>query len=249
MTVFTPLYLLVPAIAFLYASVGFGGATGYLAVMSFYDIPPQVMASSALVLNTLVASIAFSSFYRAGHLRRDLLTPFLITSIPAAFLGGYLKIGDTIYTILLYLVLSAVAVRLLFFSQHQDDGQALRPLPIAWALAIGLGIGLLSGIVGIGGGIFLSPLIIFARWGSPKQAAAVAAAFIVLNSISGLLGRFSSGNLALDGTIFALIPLGFFGALAGSNLGAQHLSSVNVRRSLGIVMSVAVSNFWLSFWR
>ena len=246
---FSPLYLLVPLIAFLYASVGFGGATGYLAVMSFFGVPPQVMASTALVLNILVAGISFWSFYQAGHLRRDLLVPFLVTSIPATFLGGALKITDAVYMNLLYIVLSFVAVRLLFFSNRQEEGQGLRPLPTVWAMLIGLGIGLLSGMVGIGGGIFLSPIILFARWGNPKQASAVAAAFIVLNSISGLLGRISAGAFVLDGFSLSLLPLGVCGALAGSYFGAQRLSGLNLRRALGLVMSLAVSNFWLAVLR
>ena len=246
---FTALYLLVPLIAFLYASVGFGGATGYLAVMSFFGLPPQVMASTALLLNILVASISFSSFYRAGHLRLGLLLPFLLTSIPVAFLGGYFKITDEIYSILLYAVLTFVALRLLFFSRKQDDHQPLRSLPFAGALVIGFGVGLLSGMVGIGGGIFLSPIILFARWGTSKQASAVAAAFIVLNSISGLTGRILGSAFQLDAFSLSLIPLGIIGALAGSYFGAQRLSTLNLRRALGVVMSFAVSNFWLMLWK
>lgn len=243
------LYFWVPLIAFLYASVGFGGATGYLAVMSFFGIPAQVMASLALVLNILVASISFSSFYRAGHFRHGLILPFLVTSIPAAFIGGYLKITDQTYSILLYAVLTFVAMRLLFFSRKQDDSQPLRPVVLTLALVVGLGIGLLSGMVGIGGGIFLSPIIIYARWGTAKQASAVAAGFIVLNSISGLTGRLLGGTFVLDYFSLSLVPVGVIGALVGSALGAQHLSGVNLRRALGLVMSFTVSNFWLSFWR
>jgi uncharacterized membrane protein YfcA len=245
----TPLYLLVPLIAFFYSSVGFGGATGYLAVMSLFGISAQVMASMALTLNIIVAGISFSSFYHAGHLRRDLLLPFLVTSIPAAFAGGYFKITDDLYAILLYLVLTFVAIRLLFFSKPQADSQTLRPVLPGLSLAIGLGIGLLSGMVGIGGGIFLSPIIIFARWGSSKQASAVAAAFIVLKSLSGLLGRIIGGTFSLDGFSLSLFPLGMIGALAGSYYGAQRLSGLGLRRALGTVMTLAVMNFWLTFWR
>jgi hypothetical protein len=243
------LFPLVFTIAFLYASVGFGGATGYLAVMSFFGIPPQIMASTALVLNILVAGISFTSFYRAGHLRRDLLLPFLVTSVPAAYIGGYFKITDQVYAVLLYAVLTYVAIRLLFFSKHQDDNRPPIPVSLPWALLTGLGIGLLSGMVGIGGGIFLSPVIIFTRWGSPRHASAVAAAFIVLNSISGLLGRISGGVFVLDELSLSLLPLGIFGALAGSYFGAQRLNGVNLRRALSAVMSLAVTNFWLTFWR
>jgi uncharacterized membrane protein YfcA len=243
------IYLLVPAIAFLYASVGFGGATGYLAIMSFFGIPPTLMASTALALNILVAGISFSAFYRAGHLRRGLLLPFLISSVPAAFLGGYFKITDEIYSILLYSVLTFVAIQLLFFSKQQDDSLPLRPVPLVGAFAIGLGIGLLSGMVGIGGGIFLSPIIIFARWGTSKQASAVASAFIVLNSISGLTGRIIGGTFTLDAFAFSLIPFGLIGALIGSYWGALRFTGLTLRRALGVVMSLAVSNFWLSFWK
>lgn len=243
------LYFAVPLIAFLYASVGFGGATGYLAVMTFFGLPPQVMASTALVLNVMVSAIAFSSFYRAGHLRRDLLVPFLLTSVPAAFVGGYFKIDDQTYSILLYAVLAYVAFRLLFISRKSDDDRPLRPLPLGWALVIGLGIGLLSGMVGIGGGIFLSPIILFACWGTGKQASAVAAAFIFLNSLSGLAGRFMGGTLVLDAFSLSLIPFGLIGALAGSYWGAARFSGLTLRRVLGLVMAFAVSNFWWGMWR
>jgi uncharacterized membrane protein YfcA len=246
---FPLLYLLVPLIAFLYASVGFGGATGYLAAMSFLGVPPQIMASTALLLNILVSGISFSSFYRAGHLKRDLLLPFLLTSVPAAFLGGYLKITAEIYSILLYVVLTFVAIRLLFFSRKSDDDQPLRPLPLKWALLIGLGIGLLSGMVGIGGGIFLSPVIIFARWGTGKQASAVSAAFILLNSLSGLAGRLLGGTFQLDELTFFVVPLGLLGALMGSYWGAIRFTSLSLRRALGAILAFAVSNFWWMLWR
>ena len=251
------LYLLVPIIAFLYASVGFGGATGYLAAMSLFGIPSQEMASTALVLNILVSSISFSSFYRAGHLRRDLLLPFLITSVPAAFIGGYFKITDETYSIILYVVLTFVAIRLLFFSTCRDAENEIRntqhatritpPFWLAWL--IGLIIGLLSGMVGIGGGIFLSPIIIFARWGNAKQASAVAAAFIALNSISGLAGRVAGGTFELTPFGISLLPFGLLGALMGSYWGAVRFNGLNLRRALGAVMSFAVSNFWWTLWR
>lgn len=242
------LYALVPLIAFLYSSVGFGGATGYLAAMSFFDIPPRIMASTALVLNILVASISFFSYYRAGHLRRDLLIPFVAASVPAAFAGGYIKITDQTYTLLLYSVLTYVGFHLLFFSRAQDDRRPMQPIVPVWSLLIGLGIGMLSGMVGIGGGIFLSPVIIYAHWGNPKQASATAAAFIVLNSISGLFGRISGGTFALNSLSLSLLPLGICGALAGSYFGAQRLNHLNLRRALGTVMILVISNFWLNFW-
>ena len=245
----SPLYLLVPLIALIYASVGFGGATGYLAAMSLFGIEPQVMASTALILNVVVAGISFVTYFRAGHLRRDLLLPFILTSIPAAFIGGSFKLSDQTYSIILYAGLTFVALRLLVFSKPQDETQPLRPVPLWLGLLIGLGIGLLSGMVGIGGGIFLSPIILYARWGSSKQAATIAAAFIVLNSVSGLFGRLLGGTLVLNSFSLPLIPLGIMGALAGSWFGAQRFTNLNLRRVLGVVMTFAVSNFWLTFWK
>ncbi len=234
----------ISAIAFLYSSVGFGGATGYLAAMSLFGISPETMASTALILNIIVASISFSSYFRAGHLNTRLLLPFLLTSIPAAFLGGYLKLTDQIYYILLYTVLTFVAIRLLFFSKSLEN--RISHLPPLWAaLLVGLGIGLLSGMVGIGGGIFLSPVIILSGWGNSKQASAVAAAFIVLNSVSGLVGRMFGGNFIFGEFGAWLLPFGLLGALAGSYIGAEKFSSLTLRRALGIVMSFAVTNFWI----
>lgn len=237
--------LIVTAIAFLYSSVGFGGATGYLAAMSLFDIPIQTMASTALVLNILVASTAFRNYQQAGHLDRQLLWPFLVTSIPAAFLGGYLKLSDQIYHFLLYTVLAFVAARLLFFNPPDPNQTQTshRPSFLVTSL-VGWCIGMLSGMVGIGGGIFLSPVIILARWGTSKQAATVAAAFIVLNSVSGLTGRLLGDNFTFGAFGLALLPFGLLAALAGSQLGSRHLSSNLLRRTLGIVILIAVANFW-----
>jgi uncharacterized protein len=244
------IYFLVLLIAFLYASVGFGGATGYLAAMSLFDIPPQVMASTALTLNILVAGISFSFFYRAGHLRSELLLPFLFTSIPAAFVGGYFRVPDQIYSILLYAVLAFVGLRLTFEKHKKsDDAQSLRLVPPYAAMAIGLGVGFLSGVVGIGGGIFLSPIILLARWGTSKQAAAVAAVFIVLNSLSAVIGRVAGGTFMLDVFSLSLIPVGLVGALLGSTWGVRRLSIPALRRMLGVVMIFVVIIFWWNLFR
>ena len=240
-------YFFIPIIAFFYSGVGFGGATGYLVAMGMFGVEPKIMASTALILNIFVAGISFVTYLRSGHLRRDLLVPFIITSIPAAFIGGSFKLDDKTYSILLYSVLTFVALRLLFFSKKQDELQPLRAVPFGRAMTIGCIIGLLSGMVGIGGGIFLSPIILYARWGNPKHAAAVAAAFIVLNSISGLFGRLTGGTLILDSFGLSLLPFGILGGLAGSWFGAQRVSNLNLRRALGIVMSFAVTNFWWLF--
>jgi hypothetical protein len=242
------LLVMVPAIAFLYASVGFGGASGYLAAMSLFPIPPYVMASTALTLNLFVSSIAFVAYYRARHFTPRLLWPFLLTSIPMAFVGGYVHISTNTYLMLLYISLSYVAFRMLFFkSETSGVSEQSQQFSLAIAMVCGGLIGLLSGIIGIGGGIFLSPLIVLANWGTPKQAAASAAGFIFINSTSGLIGRLFGGNLDLGLLGLLLLPLGILGALGGSHLGARYLSSSSIRRLLGVILLIAVARYWLSF--
>jgi uncharacterized protein len=244
----TLLSLLIFFIATLYASAGFGGASGYLTTMSFFEIPVNVMASTALVLNILVSSIAFTNYTRRGHLRPHLLLPFLVTSIPAAFIGGYIHISEQTYSILLYAVLTYLAVRMVFFrTPTESTGWTPRALPLWAALISGAGIGLLSGMVGIGGGIFLSPLILLAQWGNSKQAAASAAGFIAINSMSGLIGRFANGTLLFGTFGLWFLPAGLLGALLGSWLGAGKFSSAGVRRALGVVLSIAVCTYWIKF--
>jgi uncharacterized protein len=235
-------------IAFLYASVGFGGATGYLAVMSFFDIPSTIAASTALSLNVIVSGIAFVNFARYRHLHINLLWPFLVTSIPAAFIGGTLQVGQVAYQVLLNLVLFIVALRMLLGDSKISYSQNANP-PI-WQVAILVGaiLGLLSGILGIGGGVFLAPIILLAGWGSPKHAAASSAGFIFLNSIAGLTGRAWGGTLQFGEYGPVLIVLGILGGLVGSYIGARHLPGQMIRRLLGVVLLIAVTRFlfvWL----
>lgn len=238
---------LVFIIAMLYASAGFGGASGYLTAMSFFNIPVNVMASTALVLNILVSSISFTSYTRAGHLKAQLFVPFLITSIPAAFIGGYMKISEQMYTTLLYVMLTYLAVRMVFFrTQTESETWKSHNLPLWAALITGAVIGLLSGMLGIGGGIFLSPLILLMQWGTSKQAAASAGGFIAINSVSGLIGRVVGGTLAFGQFGWWLLPAGLLGALIGSRLGALKFSNTGVRRVLGIILTIAVGIYWLN---
>jgi hypothetical protein len=241
------LYLLIFIVAVVYSSAGFGGASGYLLAMSFFDIPANVMSSAALVMNILVASISFANYARAGHFRLKLLVPFLITSIPAAFLGGAFKVSEQTYATLLYAVLTYLALRMTFLPVLSDRSDwSPRPIPLWAALLGGAGIGFLSGVIGIGGGIFLSPLIILMGWGSSKQAAASAGAFIAINSISGLIGRISGGTFAFGAGEIPLLVVGLAGALIGSRLGAVKLSGANVRRALGVILIFAVGTYWFS---
>jgi uncharacterized membrane protein YfcA len=242
------LFLLVFLVAVLYSSAGFGGASGYLLSMSFFDIPANVMSSTALVLNIFVSTISFTNYFRAGHFRPKLLLPFLITSIPAAFLGGTFKLTEQTYTILLYVVLTYLALRMTFFPVLSDKADwTPRPVPLWAALTSGAVIGLLSGMIGIGGGIFLSPLIILAGWGNSKQAAASAGAFIAINSVSGLIGRFANGTFSLGEFGIPLLIVGLLGALIGSQLGAVKFSGAGVRRALGTILMIAVATYWAKF--
>ncbi len=239
------LYLLIFIIAAIYSSAGFGGASGYLLAMSFFDLSSNVMSSTALVLNVFVSTISFANYFRAGHFRPKLLFPFLLTSIPAAFLGGTFKLSDQTYSILLYMVLTYLALRLTFFPVLSDKSDwSPRPVPLWAALVSGAVIGLLSGMIGIGGGIFLSPLIILASWGNSKQAAAASSAFIAMNSVSGLIGRMSSGTFALGTEQIPFVMIGIAGALLGSYLGAVNFSNTVVRRTLGLILVFVVSIYW-----
>ena len=241
------LSLLVFFIAALYSSAGIGGASGYLIAMSFFKIPPNVMSSTALVLNIVVSSISFINYTRAGYLRQRLLLPFLITSIPAAFIGGYIKISEQAYTSLLYIVLTYLAIRMIVFPVLAEKSNwTPNALPLWAALVSGAAIGLLSGMLGIGGGIFLSPLIILLQWGDSKQAAASAGGFIAINSMSGLIGRLASGSFAFGESGVSLLVVGLLGALIGSQLGVAKFSSAGVRRALGTILTIAVATYWLT---
>jgi hypothetical protein len=242
------LYLLVFVVAILYSSAGFGGASGYLLSMSFFDIPTNVMSSAALMLNIFVSTVSFTSYFRAGHFRWKLLVPFLIASIPAAFLGGTVKLSEQTYTNLLYIVLTYLACRMILFpTLAEKPDWAPRPVPLWLALTSGAAIGLLSGMIGIGGGIFLSPLIILSGWGNSKQAAASAGAFIAINSISGMVGRITNHTFSLGEFGIPLLVVGLLGALIGSQLGAVKFSGTGVRRALGLILIIAVGTYWFNF--
>ena len=242
------LYLLVFVIAVVYSSAGFGGASGYLIAMNFFGIPANIMSSTALVLNIFVSSISFTSYARAGHFRPRLLLPFLIASVPAAFIGATIKISEQAYTTLLYVVLTYLAIRMVLFpTLTEKHNWKPRPIPLWTALLSGAAIGLLSGMLGIGGGIFLSPLILLMQWGDSKQAAASAGGFIAINSISGLIGRFANGTFAIGEFGFPLLAVGLLGALIGSQLGAIKLSGAGVRRALGFILALAVGTYWFNF--
>ena len=224
-------------IASLYASVGFGGGSGYLAAMSFVGVSPEIMKPTALTLNILVASIGLVKFYRAGHFSWRLFWPIAAMSIPFAFLGGRATIPKAIYQPLVGLILLYAAYRLVR-STKPGALPAVRPLPIWVALLAGAGIGWLSGLVGIGGGIFISPLILLAGWAGTRETLGISAAFVLVNSIAGLLGI-----LSLVKTLPSGIPIWVAAAVVGGWIGAEYgskrLSPVLLRQLLAVILAVA----------
>lgn len=223
------------AVAFLYSSVGHAGASGYIAVMSLVGLAPAVIRPTALILNILVASIATIQFYRTGHFSWPLFWPFALLAIPFAFLGGYVHLPTHVFQVLVGIVLLLSAVRFLVTS-HADE-VVHRPARPA-SLAIGAGLGLLSGLTGTGGGIFLTPLLLIKHWAKVKTAAAVSAAFILANSTAGLLGNFASTrdlpSVAVPLGIAALV-----GGTAGSYLGSNRLPQTTIKRLLAVVLLIA----------
>lgn len=224
----------------LYASVGHGGASAYLAVMGLAGMVPKEMKPIALVLNIAVAGVALVSFVRAGHFKGSLFWPLALTSIPAAFLGGRMQSSEPVFKIILALALTCGALRLIL-RPKQDEAEVRVPHP---AVIIGLGamIGFLSGLIGIGGGIFLTPLLIFFHWSSSKTAAAISAAFIFANSLSGLGGFITSGG-NLPTQITFLLPAVIAGGWIGSFWGSRHARIPTLQRTLAAVLLVAAAKF------
>jgi uncharacterized membrane protein YfcA len=222
-------------VAFLYSSVGHAGASGYIAVMTLFGLAATVIKPAALVLNILVASLTAWQFWRAGHFSWRLFWPFAILSVPLAFLGGYINLPTRAFRILVGSVLLYSAVR--FFIETKNEGQVGEPSK-AVAVSTGAGLGLLSGLTGTGGGIFLTPLLIFMRWAKTKTASAVSALFILVNSIAGLLGNVSSTRrlplIALPMVIAAVL-----GGAIGSYLGSRQFSPGLIKKLLAVVLVIA----------
>lgn len=228
---------LILIVALLYSTVGHAGASGYLAAMALFGISPLVMKPTALMLNILVAIIGTIRFGRAGFFSWRAFWPFAITSIPASFIGGSLSLPVPIYKSIVAVVLLYSAVRL-FFSAKKADRSATRKPPIFIALVIGAAIGLLSGLTGVGGGIFLSPVLLLMHWARTKETSGVAVTFILVNSIAGLLGHLSSVKL-LPGEIVYWAPAALVGGWIGTELGTRVLPVAGVRRWLSIVLALA----------
>lgn len=226
------------AAAVLYASVGHAGASAYLAAMALVGVAPETMRPTALVLNLFVATIVIVRFARAGHLPWRQLVPLAIGSVPAAFIGGSIELPGEIYRPLVAVVLLAGAWRL---ATARASGDETRPgVPLVAGVAAGAGIGLLAGLTGTGGGIFLTPLLVLARWTGTRDAAGLSGAFILLNSVAGLAGVLT-GGVVLPAGLVVWVPAVVAGALIGSWLGAARFSILRLRRTLAAVLVVAAA--------
>jgi uncharacterized membrane protein YfcA len=229
---------LIFAAALLYSSVGHAGASGYLAAMALCGVAPPVMKPAALTLNVLVATIATVRYYRAGCFSLALFWPFSAASIPFAFLGGAVTLPSHIYKPAMGLVLLFVAGRLIPTPKRAAEPEPVRKVPLPSALASGSGIGLLSGLTGTGGGVFLSPLLLFMGWAETRESAGVSAAFILVNSLAGLAGLFAGySTLPKAVPLWAMAAVG--GGFIGSGLGSRRLGSDTLRRLLAAVLVIA----------
>jgi uncharacterized membrane protein YfcA len=221
----------------LYSAVGHGGASGYLAVLAATGLGQAQISVSSLILNILVSGLATLQFAGAGHFRAKLIWPFVLGSVPLAFLGGALKLTDKTYFALLALVLFWAGLRMLMGDPQQDEATHEPKVPLA--VGTGAGIGLLSGMVGVGGGIFLSPITLLFKWATPKRTAALSAFFILVNSVAGLLGRLTKGLPELPPELGLWLVAGLVGGVIGSTVGARKFTGAGLRKLLGVVLVVA----------
>ena len=231
------LTLLIFIAALLYSSVGHAGASGYLAAMALFNLAPDVMKPTALVLNLVVATVGTIRYARAGHFAWQVFWPFALLSIPCAFLGGSMHLPIQTYRIILGLVLLFAAWRLAFRQSAHAPAEP-KPMPVTPALGLGAGLGFLSGLTGVGGGIFLSPLLLLLGWADVRKTAGVSVVFILVNSLAGLLGHLASVK-NVPHEIVWWAPAALIGGLLGAELGSRRLAPMTMRRMLAVVLVVA----------
>jgi uncharacterized membrane protein YfcA len=230
-------YLILFVVAFLYAAVGHGGASGYLALMAIYGIAPDVMKPTALLLNLFVSGSAFLQFYRI----KKIFIPLAVASIPMSFVGGMLVIEDHLYKKMLGALLLLPVIRLFFFANTERSG--LKESNSYISLFVGGSIGLLSGMIGIGGGIILSPVLLLLKWTDQKQTAAISALFIFVNSVAGLAGQFTKG-IAFNNNMLLYVVIAFSGGLLGAYFGASRFNQNVLKNVLGVVLFMAAIKLW-----
>lgn len=229
------LLLLITIMAVLYSSVGHGGASGYLAAMAFFGLPPDIMKPAALIMNVFVASLVLWRLSRKRYFNWQLFIPIAIGSIPFSYIGGGITLDESYYRWLIGILLILAAMHLIFQIPVHEQTVPIKP----WlALLFGVLIGFVSGLTGVGGGIYLSPLLLLLSWTTMRENAAISAGFILVNSIAGLLGY-----LSISAQIPQGIPILVFCAMTGAFLGARIVvrsaSFTMLRRLLGIVLVIA----------
>ena len=228
--------ILLPIVSFLYASVGHGGASGYLALMSLFSFPNEMMKQTALLLNLFVAGIAFTQYYRAGHFNKNLFFYFAIGSIPMAFIGGQWALEPAIYKKILGVFLFFAVLRMMFSTPKPiKNSNSIKSL---LAIILGAGIGLFSGLIGIGGGIILTPVILLLNYGKMKEAAAVSALFIWVNSVSGLLGQWSSG-IEFPSLTLLMVIVALIGGSIGAYYGCKRWNNKKLEYFLAFILTTA----------
>jgi len=228
--------MLLFVVAFLYASVGHGGASGYLALMAIFSIAPDVMKPTALLLNLFVSLTAFIQFYRGGYFKWKIFLPFAIASVPFAFVGGLIAIDADVYKKVLGIFLLIPIVRLLFFRNIRVD--EMKESNTWISLLLGSIIGFLSGLIGIGGGIILSPILLLLKWTDQKQTAAISALFIFVNSLAGLSGQITKG-IQFSTAMIWYVLIAFIGGLFGAYLGALKFNQQVLKYALAFVLMLA----------
>ncbi|HEY9083206.1 MAG TPA: sulfite exporter TauE/SafE family protein [Vicingaceae bacterium] len=235
--------LILPVVAFMYAAVGHGGASGYLALMALFSFAPDTMKPTALLLNLFVAAISFIHYAKSGYFNKKLFLSFAITSIPLAFVGGLIEVDASIYKkVLAILLIFAILKMLNIFGKESDT---IKDVKVWQGLSIGGIIGFFSGLIGIGGGIILSPVILLMKWGKMKEAAAVSALFIWVNSAAAMGGQLSSG-VKIDTQAFLLVGIAVLGGFLGGYLGSKKFNNQGLRYMLAFVLFIACVKLFLT---
>ena len=222
-------------VAFLYASVGHGGASGYIALMTLFSFPIVFIKPTALVLNIFIAAVSFWYFNKRKYFNSSVFYPFVLSSLPASFIGGYLNVDPLLYKQVLGVVLFIAILRMMGFLGRERQVRSQINVPLA--LLFGALIGFFSGMIGIGGGILLSPLLLLLGWSNIKEAAAVSALFIFVNSASGLLGYLSHHSLETKHLYF--VPIALIGGVLGAKLGSGKFSDSSLKYTLSFVLVLA----------
>jgi len=235
--------LILPIVAFMYAAVGHGGASGYLALMALFGFAPESMKPTALLLNLFVAAISFFHYAKTGNFNKKLFLSFAVASIPLAFLGGLIEIDTSLYKKILAVLLVFAILRMLnLFGKETNE---LKEVKLWQGIIIGSSIGFFSGLIGIGGGIIITPVILLMKWGNMKQAAAVSALFIWVNSAAAMGGQLSSG-VKIDAQAFLLVAIAVIGGFLGGYFGSKKFNNSGLRYMLALVLFIACVKLFLT---